>query len=187
MRAHLEPPREDERRRQDDQRDEPEAPVEHEEADDSREQVRVLTTSVVSPWESTSESASTSDVSARDDPACLLLREVLQRQRGQMVEEIFAQPEHDVLADPGEPAHEGRLQDPGEGVDHEIDDDVSREACLVVRLHAVVDRVLDDEQRGDGGRRGADADHGEERDAEPAAGEVAAEPRQPDALLMRRH
>ena len=64
MRAHLEPAREDERRRQDDERDEPEPPVEDEEPDHGAdERQRCSTTSVVSPCESTSETASTSDVS----------------------------------------------------------------------------------------------------------------------------
>ena len=57
----------------------------------------------------------------------------------------------------------------------------------VVRLHAFVDRVLHDEQRGDGCRRGADADHREQRHPQPAAGEVAAEPGEADSLLMPRH
>ena len=65
--------------------------------------VSVSTTSVVRPWESTSESASTSEViRAIIQPAFCC--EKYERQRGQVVEEIFAQPEHDVLTDPREPA-----------------------------------------------------------------------------------
>ena len=131
--------------------------------------VSVLTTSVVSPWESTSESASTSEVIRAMIQPAFCCEKYLQRQRGQVVEEIFAQPEHDVLADAREPAHERRLQDPGECVDDEVDDDVAGEPRLVVRLHAVVDRVLDDEQRSDGAAAEQMPTTREERDTRPAA------------------
>ena len=60
VRRRLEPARDDDARRQHDERHDAEAPVEQEEAADRREQVSELTTSVVRPWLSTSESASTS-------------------------------------------------------------------------------------------------------------------------------
>ena len=45
-----------------------------------------------------------------------------------MVEEVFAQAEHDVLADPSEPAHEGCLKHPRAGVDREVYEHVEPEA-----------------------------------------------------------
>src|SRR3954453_2811536 len=100
-----------------------------------------------------------------------------------MVEEILAQAEHHVLPDLGEAADEGRLEDPGERVDREIDDDVTGERSAVVALHPVVDRVLNDEQGGDGCRGGADADEGQEGGPRPASGEVARQPRETAASL----
>ena len=186
VRAHLEPPREDERRRQDDECDEPEPPVEHEEADDRSDQGERVDDERCEPLGEDVREGVHVRGDPGDDPAGLLLREVLQRQRGQVVEEILAEPEHDVLADAGEPADESRLQDPGERVDDEIDDDIASEASLVLRLHAVVDRVLHDEQRSHGCRRGADADQRQQADPKPAPGEVARQPRQPDAPVRRR-
>ena len=162
-----------------------EAPVEDEEPDDRREQRQRV--------DDERRQALGEDVRERvdvrgdpgDDPAGLLLREVLQRQSGQVVEEVFAQSEHHVLADSREPAYERRLEDPGEGIDDEIDDDVPGQPGLVVRLHSVVDRVLHDEQCSDRRRCGADSHHRQEPDAQPATGQVAAEPRQPGAPFRR--
>ena len=58
---------------------------------------------------------------ARDDPARLLLREVAKRESRQVVEEVAPEPDHDRLADRGEPADEHGLEDPADGGDGEID------------------------------------------------------------------
>ena len=58
---------------------------------------------------------------ARDDPARLLLREVAEREPGQVVEEVAAQAEHHPLAEPGEAADQHRLQDPAGRRDAEVD------------------------------------------------------------------
>ena len=73
------------------------------------------------PCESTSRDGVDVARQARDDPARLLLREVAERQPGQMVEEVAAQAEHDPLADAGEPADQQRLQHPARGGDDEVD------------------------------------------------------------------
>ena len=91
-----------------------EPPVEDEEAEIAATSVSVLTTSVVSPCERTSESASTSEVSRAMIQPAFCCAEVAQRQRRQVVEEVLAQAEHEVLADAGEAADERRLQHPGE-------------------------------------------------------------------------
>ena len=145
MRAHLEPAGEHERRRQDHERDEPEPPVEDEQPDDRGEQRQRVDDERRQPLRQDVRERVDVGGEARDDPAGLLLREVAQRQRRQVVEEVVAQAEHDVLADAREPAHERRLQHPREGVDAEVDDDVAREAAAVVRPHPVVDRVLHDQ------------------------------------------
>jgi hypothetical protein len=122
---------------------------------------------------------------ARDDPARFLLREVAERERGQVVEEILAQPEHHVLADARETADERRLHDPREPVDREIDEDVDPEPRLVVRAHAVVDRVLHDQERGHRRRGRADAEQGKQDDALTAADQIAPKTGKAGALLTR--
>ena len=78
MRLDLEPAGQDQRRRQDDERDEPEAPVEDEEAADRREQrQRVDDECRQSLREDVGEGVDVRG-EARDDPAGLLLREVAQ-------------------------------------------------------------------------------------------------------------
>ena len=149
--------------------------------------VRVLTTSVVRPWESTSESASTSDVSRAMIQPAFCCEKYFSDSVVRWSKRSSRSPSTTSWPTRGEAADQGRLEDPGESVDQEVDHDVASQSRLVVRLHAVVDRVLDDEQRGDGGRRGADADQREQPDAQPVAGEIAGQPGQPDALLMRRH
>ena len=129
VRANLEPAREDERRRQDHERDEPEPPVEHEQPDDRREERQRVDDERRQALREHIRQRVDVRGQARDDPARLLLREVAQRQRRQVVEEVAAQPEHDALADAGEAAHERRLQHPGERVDREVDDHVARQAA----------------------------------------------------------
>ena len=57
-----------------------------------------------------------------DDPARLLLREVAEREPGQVVEEVAAQAEHDPLADPGEAADQERLRTQPATGDREVDE-----------------------------------------------------------------
>ena len=159
VRAHLEPAGEDERRRQDHERDETEAPVEDEQADDRGEQRERVDDERGQPLREHVRERVDVGGEPRDDPARLLLREVAQRERRQVIEEVAAQAEHDVLADAGEPAHERRLQHPRERVDHQVEDHVAAEPCLVVALHALVDRVLHDQERGHRRSGGAHADH----------------------------
>jgi len=102
-----------------------------------------------------------------------------------VVEKVLAQPEHDILADARETADEGCLHDPGEPVDREIDEYIDPEPRLVVCAHAVVDRVLHDQERrhGRGGR--ADAEQREQEDALAAADQITPETGEAGALLTR--
>ena len=75
--------------------------------------------------------ASTSLVSAGDDPARALLGEVAQRERGQVVEQVTPQPQDDPLAETREAADDTSRQRPAERVDGEVDGDVDRQRVLV--------------------------------------------------------
>ena len=86
--------------------------------------VSELTTSVVSPWLRTSEMRVDVARQPRDDPAGLLLREVAERERGEVVEEVAAQVEHDLLADAGEHQPRRRAEDPGRRADGDVEHDV---------------------------------------------------------------
>ena len=86
--------------------------------------VSELTTSVVRPWLRTSEIASTSLVSRAMIQPGLLLREVPERERGEVVEEVAAQVEHDLLADPGQHQPGRRAEDPGRRPDGDVEHDV---------------------------------------------------------------
>src|SRR6266545_4579537 len=141
--------------------------------------VSEFVTSVVSPCERTSETASTSDVSRA------LIREVAQRQRGQVTEEVLAQREHDALPHLRETADHRRRQHPRSRVDAEVDDDVAPEAAGVAGLHAVVDRVLHEQQPDHRTGGAEDRDHGEEGDAPELPAQVAAEARETGARLTR--
>ena len=99
VRAELEPARDQRSRRRDDERDEPEPPVEQEEAADRCDQREAV--------DDERRQTLVEDVRERvhvarqpgDDPARLLLREVAQRQRREVVEETAADLEDDLLAD----------------------------------------------------------------------------------------
>ena len=65
---------------------------------------------------------------ARDDPARALLREVAQRERREVPEEMLAQPQHDQLAELREAEDQERADEPGGGVDADVDRDVEVEA-----------------------------------------------------------
>src|SRR5581483_2276324 len=77
----------------------------------------------------------------RDDPARLLLREVAQRERRQVVEEVAAEADHHPLAEACEPADEPGLEAPTERRDPEVDQHDHGQVVLVPRADAVVDRV----------------------------------------------
>ena len=98
---------------------------------------------------------------AGDDPARLLLREVPERQAGEVVEQIAAQAEHHALADAGEPADEDRLQDPADRGYSQVDRDDDRQVMRIARANAVVDGVADEEPaaRLAGGIPHRDEDH----------------------------
>ena len=112
VRRGLEPAGDDDARRQDDERHDAEAPVEQEQAadrgderhrvDDERRQALV---------EDVREGV---DVArqAGDDPAGLLLREVPERERREVLEEVAAQVEHHLLPDPGQHQPRRRAEDP---------------------------------------------------------------------------
>ena len=102
-----------------------------------------------------------------------------------MVEEVAAQSEHEVLPDAGEAADERGLQHPRGRVDPEIDEDVALEPAAVAVAHALVDRVLDDEERADGRGGREDADDRQRGDAQAPAVQVAAEPREPGVRCTR--
>ena len=135
VRGVREPARQDERRRQDREDDEPEPPVgdeergersrkEHDVRDERRHPLREHVGDRV-------------DVARQpgDDPAGLLLREVAEGEPGQMVEEVAAQADRDLLAETGEAADQPGLQDPAGRRDAEVDRDDDRE---VVRVSALM-------------------------------------------------
>ena len=113
VRRRLEPAGHEHAGRQHDERHDAEAPVEQEEAADRREQrQRVDDERRQALVEHVREGV---DVArqARDDPAGLLLREVAQRERGEVVEQVAPQLEHHPLADPGEHEPGRRAEQPG--------------------------------------------------------------------------
>ena len=183
VRRRLEPPGHEHAGRQHDQCDHAEAPVEQEEAADSREQrQRVDDERRQALVEHVRQRV---DVArqARDDPARLLLREVAQRERGEVVEEVPAQLEHDPLPDSGQHEPGRRAEHPGRQAHGDVGDDVEGEAFLVVSLDPVVDRVADDRPAEHGRGRGDRGDHHHDRDPPPAAAGVAPEARQAGAPL----
>ena len=129
----LEPAREDERRRQDAERDQPEPPVGDEQRGDRGGQEDQARDERRHPLRERVRDGVDVARQARDDPAGLLLREVAEREPGQVVEEVAAQADHDPLADRGEPADEVALQDPARGGDAEIDRDDDHQVVLVAR------------------------------------------------------
>ena len=179
----LEPAGDDDARRQHDERDDAQAPVEQEEpADRGEERQRVDDERRQSLVEHVREGV---DVARQpgDDPARLLLGEVAERQRREVVEEVAAQVEHDLLADPGQHQPRRRAEDPGRQPDRDVEHDVEREPRRVGGLDAVVDRVADD-RPAEHGRGGGDrGDEHDEADPPAAADGVAPEARQAGALL----
>ena len=144
-------------RREDAERHEPQPPVEQEEAADRREErQRVDDERRQSLVEDVRERV---DVArqARDDPARLLLREVAQRERRQVLEEVAAQLEHDPLADARQPSQVAVPSTQAAALIADVEDDVGHEPRLVAGAHAVVDRVPDQKparHRRGGGERG---------------------------------
>ena len=126
-------------------------------------------TSVGMPCERTSRDRVDVARQARDDPARLLLREVAQREPGQVVEEVAAQPEHHPLAEPGEAADQHGLEHPAARRDAEVDRDDHRQVVLVARGDALVDRAAHEQPAA--GLRGRVAGGDEhERDRQQLAG-----------------
>ena len=129
VRAPLEPARDDDPRRQHEQRDEPEAPVEQEQAADRGDERQRVHDERRQPLvEHVGERV---DVArqARDDPARLLLREVPERERREVVEEVAPELEHHPLPDAGEHQPRRRAEDPRDDADRDVDRDVAREAA----------------------------------------------------------
>ena len=144
MRRPLEPPRDDDPRRQHEQGDEAEAPVEQEQAADRGDEgQRVHDEGRQALVEHVGERV---DVARQpgDDPARLLLREVPERERREVLEEVAPEVEHHPLADAGEHEPRRRPEDPRDDADRDVDRDVAREAALIAGVDAVVDRVADD-------------------------------------------
>ena len=121
VRGRLEPAGDDDPGRQHDQRHDAEAPVEQEQAADRREQrERVDDERRQALVEHVGDRV---DVARqpRDDPAGLLLREVAERERGEVVEEVAAQVEHDLLADAGQHQPRRRAEHPGRRPDGDVE------------------------------------------------------------------
>ena len=185
VRANLEPARQDERRRQDHERDERQPPVVDEERDQRRRQEdHVRDERGEALGEDVRERV---DVARqpRDDPARPLFGEVAQRERGQVVEEVAAEAEHDRLPDSGERADEEAGEQPPAEVDERVDDDDVRQEALVVADDAVVDRVADEDPAAR--LRGCLARGGEHQHChpQPAPPEVARQPRQTRTTITR--
>src|SRR5581483_266418 len=114
-----------------------------------------------------------------DDPAGLLLREVAEREPGEVVEEVAAEAERHPLPETGEPADQPRLQDPAARGDAEIDDDRPRQVVLVAVADAVVDRGAHDQPAA--GLRGGVPRADDEQHGRPRAAALEVPPQAPHA------
>ncbi len=185
VRGGLEPPRHDDPRRQDDERHHTQAPVEQEQpTDGGHERHRVDDERRQALVQDIREGV---DVTrqAGDDPAGLLLGEVPQRQRRQVLEEVAAKVEHDLLPDAGQHQPCRRAEEPRRQTDGDVEHDIQRQPGRVRRLDAVVDRIADDhpaEHRSCREDRGEDHD---EADPPAAAHGVAPEPGETGAVPRR--
>ena len=112
----LEPPREHERGRQDHHRHEPQPPVDDEEHDDRRRQEDDVRDERRQALRERVRDRVDVARHPGDDPSRPLLREVAQRERGEVVEQVAAEPEDDPLADDREAADQHELADPADGV-----------------------------------------------------------------------
>ncbi len=151
VRRALEPARHEQPGRQHEECDEPEAEVEQEQPDHRGDQRhRVDDEGRQALVEHFGERV---DVARQpcDDPARLLLREVPQRERRQVLEEVAAELEHDALPEVREHQPRRGAEHPRGHADCDVGDDVCNEPALVGRSDAVVDRVADDVPAGDGG------------------------------------
>ena len=185
VRRRLEPPRDDDAGRQDDQRDDPESPVENEQPDDRGHERHGVDDQRCQPLVEHVRERVDVARQPRNDPARLLLREVPQGEGGEVLEEVATEIEHDLLSDPREHQPRRRPDDPGGGPDSDVEDDVGGEARQVVGLDAVVDRIADDRPAGDrrGRRDGCEQHHAGQ--PLPATDGVAPEARQTGAVVMR--
>ena len=185
VRDPLEPPRDHDAGREHAQRDEPEAPVEQEETGDGGdERQRVDDQRRQSLVEDVRERVDVA-VQARDDPARLLLREVPQRKRGEMVEEVASKLEHDPLADAREPEPGQRAEHPRRSVDTDVREHREQQPVFVSGANAVVGRVLDQKPAGD--RRGSRErrEHGDHRHLSLALRGVGEQARQARVTATR--
>ena len=186
MRAALEPARDDDARRQDEQRDEPEPPVEQEEAADRRDQGERVDDERRQPLVEHVRERVDVARQARDDPARLLLGEVPQRERREVLEQVAAELEHDPLADRREHQPGRRAEEPRDDADRDVGDDVVREAAGVAGDDAVVDRVADDVPHRDRGRGRDRGEREHDREAPAPPLRVAPEAREPGAPRLSR-
>ncbi len=151
VRDALEPARDDQRRRQDAERDQPEAPVDDQQRRNRGRQEDQVRDERRHPLRERVRDGVDVTRQPGDDPAGLLLREVAERESRQVVEEVAPQADHDRLPDPRQTADEDCLQNPSDRRDDDVDRDNDRQVVLVadqdavvVDGDAVVDRVLDD-------------------------------------------
>ena len=164
-------------------RDEAEPPVEQEEAGDGGDQrQRVDDERRQALVEDVRERV---DVARqpRDDPAGLLLREVAERQRGQVVEEVAAQLEHDALADAGEAEPGGGAENPGGRVHGDVGER-RRSRGAARRRRGCRCRSRPDEMPARDRRRGGEPrEHRDQDQAALLVLRVRREPRKPGAVL----
>ncbi len=182
----LEPAREHERRRQDHHRDKAQPPVDHEEHDHGRRQEHdVRDEGRQALGERVRDRVHVAGHPG-DDPARPLLREVAQRERRQMVEEVAAQAEDDALADPRKTSDQHELAQPADQVHEQVRDHDDGQRVLVALGDAVVDRGPDEQPaaRLGGGARGGDRD--ETGDDQPPTGEVSAQAAEAGAAMRHR-
>ena len=122
---------------------------------------------------------------ARDDPARALLREVAQRERREVPEEVLAQAQDDQLTELREAEDQERADEPRHGVDADVDGDIEIEARRVVGPDAVVDRVAHEQPAADLHRRGERGGEREHRDAPALIADVDRQAGEPDAAPTR--
>ena len=181
----LEPPGDDDAGGQHDERDDTEAPVEHEQPHDRGDERHRVDDECRQPLiEHVGERV---DVARQpgDDPARLLLGEVAEGERREMLEQIPAEVEHDLLADSREHQPGRRTEDPSGQPDGDIEDDVRRQPRRVRGLDPAVDRIADDRPADDGSGGGDGGDQHHAGQPLAAAGRVAPEAGETGAAARR--
>src|SRR5205814_7548676 len=99
-----------------------------------------------------------------------------EREPGEMVEEIAAQADRHLLAEPGEAADEPRLQDPADRGDAEVDDDDDGQVVRVAVADALVDRAADEQPAAGLACGVARRDEHHQRRAQPPSLQVTQQP-----------